>query len=335
MPEAGGRVRVAVIGVGHLGRHHARLLQEIEGAELVGVAETNEENRQKAAESYGVPAVADYRELLGEVDAVSVVVPTQLHREVSCTFLERGVDVMVEKPIAPSLAEGKAMVETAAAQGRILQVGHVERFNKALAAIRDLDVVPRYIESSRLAPFSFRSVDIGVVLDLMIHDLDLVLAMVDSEVVSVEAFGGAVFTPAEDMASAILRFANGAVAHLTASRVALKPLRRMRLFFKDTYASLDFQEAKGTLIRKNPGWDFQSLDPVDPQQIDDLWKYVFQGLFSVQELSMGEGNPLKEELEAFIASVRNRSRPLVSGEDGCAAVAVAEQVQAAIAAKPW
>ena len=169
----------------------------------------------------------------------------------------------------------------------------------------------------------------------MIHDLDLVMALVDSPVVSVEAFGGAVFTPAEDMASAILRFENGAVAHLTASRVALKPLRRMRLFSKDCYASLDFQSGKGTLIQKNPGWDFQNLDPVDPTEIDDLWKYVFQGLFSVRELAMDEGNPLKEELSAFLESVRSRREPLVTGEAGCAAVAIAERVQAAIDAKPW
>ena len=159
--------------------------------------------------------------------------------------------------------------------------------------------------------------------------------MVDSPIASVEAFGGAVFTPAEDMASAILRFENGAVANLTASRVALKPLRRMRMFCRDSYASLDFQEGTGTLIRKNPGWDFQNLEPVDPTQIEDLWKYVFQGLFSVEELQMDDGNPLQDELTAFLACVRDRTEPVVSGEAGCAAVGVAERVQAAIAANPW
>jgi predicted dehydrogenase len=178
-------------------------------------------------------------------------------------------------------------------------------------------------------------VDIGVVLDLMIHDLDIVLALVDSPVASVDAFGGAVFTPAEDMATAILKFENGAVAHLTASRVALKPLRRMRLFSRDCYASLDFQGGKGTLIRKNPGWDFENLDPVDPKEIGDLWQYVFQGLFSVQELAMDEGNPLREELASFLRSVEERSDPVVTGEAGCAAVAIAERVQAAIGGNVW
>lgn len=327
--------RIGVVGVGHLGRHHVRLLAENPLAELTGIAETSQENRDAAAATYGVPGYEDFRDLLGKVDAVSVVVPTQAHLEVAGFFLDNGVDVLVEKPIAPSVADGEEMVRRAEAGGRILQVGHVERFNKALAAIRDLNVVPRYIESNRLAPFSFRSVDIGVVLDLMIHDLDLVLALVDSEVVSVDAFGGAVFTPAEDMATATLRFANGAVAQLTASRVALKPLRRMRLFSKDCYASLDFQAGSGTLIQKNPGWEIQNLDPVDPSQIDDLWKYVFQGLFSVQELSMDDGNPLQDELTAFLRSVQDRSRPIVSGEDGCAAVALAEKVQAIIASSRW
>jgi predicted dehydrogenase len=327
--------RIGVVGVGHLGRHHVRLLAENPLAELVAIAEVDEASRAKAVADFDVEGLADYRDMLGKVDAVSVVVPTQLHLEVASFFLENGVDVLVEKPIAPTSAEGETMVALAEAGERILQVGHVERFNKALSAIKDLDVVPRYIESNRLAPFSFRSVDIGVVLDLMIHDLDIILALVDSEVTSVAAFGGAVFTPAEDMASAILRFENGAAAHLTASRVALKPMRRMRIFSKDCYASLDFQEGKGTLIQKNPGWDFQNLDPVDPKQIDDLWKYVFQGLFSVRELSMDDGNPLQDELSSFLGSVQNRTPPVVSGADGCAAVAIAERVQKAIAANSW
>ena len=196
------RTRIGVVGVGHLGRHHVRLLAENPLAELVAIAEVNEESRTKTATEYGVPGLVDYREMLGQIDAVSVVVPTQLHLEVGSFFLENGVDVLVEKPISPTVADGEKLVALADAGDRILQVGHVERFNRALTAIKGLDVVPRYIESTRLAPFSFRSVDIGVVLDLMIHDLDLVLALVDSEVTSVEAFGGAVFTPAEDMASA-------------------------------------------------------------------------------------------------------------------------------------
>jgi predicted dehydrogenase len=171
----------------------------------------------------------------------------------------------------------------------------------------------------------------------MIHDLDLVLALVRSEIVSVEAFGGAVFTPAEDMASAIIKFANGAVAHLTANRVALKPLRKMRVFSKQGYASLDFQTSQGMVVKKAPGWDFEKLDleRLDKAQMGDLWKFVFDGLLQVENLQLDSGNPLQEELADFLRCVRERGRPIVSGEDGVAAVAAAERVLAAIAKNRW
>jgi predicted dehydrogenase len=329
-------LRVAVVGVGHLGRHHARLLKELD-CQLVAVADPDPRARAEAEQNYGVPALADYRELAGKVDAVTVVVPTRLHREVAGFFLERQVDVLVEKPIAGTVAEGREIVALAAAHGRILQVGHVERFNAALQGIAEFGRAARYIESHRLAPFSFRSTDVGVVLDLMIHDLDLVLALVRSEIASVDAFGGAVFTPAEDMASAIIKFKNGAVAHLTANRVALKPLRKMRVFSPEGYVSLDFHEGKGMAVRKQPGWDLRKLDvdKIDRAQVGDLWKFVFEGLLSVQEYQLDEGNPLREELAAFLDCVRLRGTPRVTGEDGVAAVAAAEQVLAAIARNRW
>jgi predicted dehydrogenase len=329
-------LRVAVVGVGHLGRHHARLLKELD-CQLVAVADPDPRARAEAEQNLAVPALADYRELAGKVDAVTVVVPTRLHREVAGFFLERQVDVLVEKPIAGTVAEGREIVALAAAHGRILQVGHVERFNAALQGIAEFGRAARYIESHRLAPFSFRSTDVGVVLDLMIHDLDLVLALVRSEIASVDAFGGAVFTPAEDMASAIIKFKNGAVAHLTANRVALKPLRKMRIFSPEGYASLDFHGATAMVVRKNPGWDFQKLDldKIDRTQVGDLWKFVFEGLLSVQQYKLDEGNPLRAELAAFLVAVRDRSAPMVTGEDGVAAVAAAEQVVAAIARNRW
>lgn len=333
---AGKRVRIGVVGVGHLGKHHARLLQGLD-CELVGVADPSEAARAHAQATWNVPAFADHRELLGKVDAVSVVVPTKLHREVATVFLENGVDVLVEKPIARTSADGQVLVDLATRHGRVLQVGHVERFNPALRAIATIGESARYIESHRLAPFSFRSTDIGVVLDLMIHDLDLVLALVHSEIVSVDAFGGAVFTPAEDMASAIIKFKNGAVAHLTANRVALKPLRKMRVFSKQGYASLDFQNSQGMVVKKAPGWDFGKLDleRLDRAQMGDLWKFVFDGLLQVENMQLDSGNPLQEELADFLRCVRDRAQPVVSGSDGVAAVAAAEQVLAAIAKNRW
>ncbi|MCU0863288.1 MAG: Gfo/Idh/MocA family oxidoreductase [Planctomycetes bacterium] len=332
----GARPRVGVVGVGHLGKHHARLLQGLD-CELVGVADPSEAARDYARSTWNVAAYADYRELLGKVDAVSVVVPTKLHREVASVFLEHGVDVLVEKPIARTSADGQALVELAERHGRVLQVGHVERFNPTLRGIASIGAQARYIESHRLAPFSFRSTDIGVVLDLMIHDLDLVLALVKSEIVSVDAFGGAVFTPAEDMASAIIKFQNGAVAHLTANRVALKPMRKMRVFSQAGYASLDFQTAQGMVVKKAPGWDFGQLDleRLDRAQMGDLWKFVFDGLLQVENIQLDSGNPLQEELADFLRCVRDRGTPIVSGRDGTAAVAAAERVLAAIARNRW
>jgi predicted dehydrogenase len=336
--ESGGAapVRVAVVGVGHLGKHHMRLLDGLD-CDLVGVADPSEEARAFAAETYGLKTYADYRELEGKVDAVSVVVPTTMHREVGCFFLERGVDVLVEKPIARSVEDGQALVDAAAQNDRILAVGHVERFNPALRGIEAIGKAARYIESHRLAPFSFRSTDIGVVLDLMIHDLDLVLALVKSPIKSVEAFGGAVFTPAEDMASAIIKFENGAVAHLTANRVALKPMRKMRVFGKEGYVSLDFQAATGLVVRKAPGWDFEQLDmeSLDRAQMGDLWKFVFDGLLQVENLQLDTGNPLQDELADFVDCVRTRRAPIVPGVDGVAALAAAQQVLSVIAANRW
>ena len=330
------RPRLAVVGAGHLGRHHVRLLKGLE-CSLVAAADPDPRARAMVEQDLGVKTVADYRELEGQVDAVTVVVPTRLHLEVAGWFLERGVDVLVEKPIARSSEEGQRMVDLARRHGRILQVGHVERFNPALRGIAEIGKAARYIESHRLAPFSFRSTDIGVVLDLMIHDLDLVLALVQDEIVSVDAFGGAVFTPAEDMASAILKFKNGAVAHLTANRVALKPMRKMRVFSPEGYVSLDFQASQGLLVRKQPGWDLKALDvdSIDRTKVGDLFQFVFQGLLKLEEYKLDDGNPLRDELAAFLACVQSREEPLVRGEDGVAAVRAAEKVLAAIAQNRW
>ena len=204
-------LRVAVVGTGHLGSIHAKIWAAHQGATLVGVVDADQARAAQVAESAGCEVFSSTEALLGKVDAVSVVVPTKMHREVGCFFLDNGVDVLVEKPIARSSADGQAIVDAARRNDFILAVGHVERFNPALRGVTELGKTARYIESHRLAPFSFRSTDIGVVLDLMIHDLDLVLAFVQSPIKSVEAFGGAVFTPAEDMASAIIKYENGAV----------------------------------------------------------------------------------------------------------------------------
>lgn len=331
------RIRIAVVGVGHLGKIHARLLCTQPEVDLVAVADVHEANLQLASKTHGVLGVSDYRELAGKVDGVCVAVPTEHHRAVAGFFLENGVDVLVEKPIARHEAEGRELVDLATRHGRVLQVGHVERFNPAMRAMRDLGIVPRYIESQRLAPFSFRSTDIGVVLDLMIHDLDLVLALMRTPLVAVDAFGGSVFTPSEDMASAVLRFEGGGVAQLTASRVALKPTRKMRVFSHDAYMSMDLTSGRATVIKKNPGWDIAKIDvaKLDGSRPEDLWRLVFEGLLTVRDLKLDERNALQDEHTDFLRAIRTRERPIVTGEDGCRALGAAQRVLDAIGRNRW
>ncbi len=232
------RLRAAVIGVGYLGRFHAQKYATLSDVELVGVADIDAEAAARVAAQCQTTAFTDYRQLLDQVDVASIVVPTPLHHTVARDFLLAGVDVLVEKPITTTLAEADELIALAEEQGRILQVGHLERFNPAVQAMRRHITLPLFIEAHRIHRVTPRGTDVDVVLDLIIHDLDLVLALVDSPLESVDAFGGAVFTPAEDMASAILKFENGAVAHLTANRVALKPMRRStRLLLKSIWAT--------------------------------------------------------------------------------------------------
>jgi len=330
-------VRIAVVGVGHLGKIHARLLSARPDFLLTGVADVNDDKLASAAKTHGVPGVRDYRDLLGRVDAVCIAVPTEQHLPVASFFLAHGVDVLVEKPIACTESDGREMVALARQRARVLQVGHVERFNPAMRAVRELGIQPRYIESQRLAPFSFRSTDIGVVLDLMIHDLDLVLALMQAPVVGVDAFGGSVFCPSEDMASAILRFECGGVAHLTASRVALKPTRKMRVFSRDAYMSMDLTAAHATVIKKNPGREIGEIDvdKLDGSRPEDLWRLVFEGLLTVREMKLDERNALQDEHSDFLRAIRSREPPTVTGEDGCRALGAAQLVLEAIAKNRW
>ncbi len=332
-------VRIAVVGTGHLGRTHARLLSGLPEASLVGVVDVREKAARETGEALGVPWSTDPELGPGEwgAEAVSLVVPTRHHASLAVRYLEEGLDLLVEKPISRTIEEAERMCRSAEAGGRILQIGHVERFNPVIRAAFEYGIRPRYLEAERLAPFSFRSTDIGVVLDLMIHDLDLILAFIPEPIEDVEAFGGAIFTSEEDLASARIRFRSGSVARLTANRVALKPGRRMRMFSTDSYVSLDFSKKYGLIIKKGPGWDLGRLDlsKVDPEEIGDLWKYVFEGLLTVKELRMPEENPLEEELRSFLSSVRTRRAPEVDGRAGKRALEAATLVLDSIRRHRW
>ena len=306
-------MRTAVIGVGYLGRFHAQKYAALPNSQLVGIADPSEAARTAVSAELGVPAHADYRELLGRVDAVSIVTPTPQHFVVAKEFLEAGAHVLVEKPMTATVEEGIALVEAARRAGRALQVGHLERFNAAVQAVQPILTVPRFIESARLAPFKHRGTDVNVVLDLMIHDIDLILSIVRSPVVSVDAIGSSVFSNEIDIANARLRFANGCVANATASRVSLKTERRLRLFQDDAYVSVDLHQKVLTVIRKGTGMSSDGVPQV-----------------AIEENSYEQGDALKVEIEAFLQSAASGDAPPVTGEDGLlalsTAVSITEQV---------
>jgi predicted dehydrogenase len=304
-------LRAGVIGVGHLGQHHARWYAALPDSTLVGVTDQDQERARAIAERFGARRFDRLADLLGEVDMVSIAVPTSAHYAVAKACLEAGKHVLVEKPIAVAPAEARELVDLAKAKGCRLQVGHSERFNPIMQLMRPHIDRPAFIEGHRLASYSPRGTDVNVVLDLMIHDLDLVLSFNPGPVEEVRAAGVPVFSQTIDIANARIQFQSGCVANLTASRVSLNKMRRLRLFQRDGYLSMDFQTRQGFIGRRsmNPG---QSPG------------------FAIEEFKGHDGEPLKLQLESFLSSIRTGSCPVVSGEDGAAALAVAHQVLAAI-----
>jgi predicted dehydrogenase len=306
--------RTAVIGVGYLGRFHAQKYASLADSRLIGVADPSPAARAAATAELGVAAHADYRELLGKVDAVSIVTPTPSHYEVARAFLEAGASVLVEKPMTATVAEGESLIELARATGRILQVGHLERFNAAVQAVQPILTTPRFIESARLAPFKQRGTDVDVVLDLMIHDIDLILSIVRSAVVSVDAIGTSVFSKEIDIANARLRFANGCVANATASRVSRKTERKLRLVQDDAYMSVDLQQKILTVIRKGTDVGADGMPQV-----------------AIEESNYDQGDALKAEIEAFLRAVATGEPPPVTGEDGLLALRTAISINEQVA----
>lgn len=334
-------LKTAVVGVGHLGRIHAQIYADNPGAELAYVVDTNRSQASELAEKLGCTAIPDSRELPDDIEAVSIAVPTIHHAAVAVPLLERGIACLVEKPLAPNLEQADEILAAAERGGAALAVGHVERFQPGLRQIRERGIRPRFIECHRLAPFSFRSMDVGVVHDLMIHDLDLVLDMIDSEVESVDAVGGAMLTENEDVASVRIVFKNGARANLTASRASMKPMRRFRLFTSNGYCSLDFTQNYGLLVRKGPRWaegrdELKRLDPETLAKLSKKPDFVESGMLEIEELQLeGEERPLQAELDSFLSSVRDGREPEVTGADGRRALELAGRISDAIAEQGW
>ncbi len=313
------QIKAAVIGVGYLGRFHAQKYAQSPRCRLEAVVDERPEAREQVAAEVGTRALADYRELLGKVQAVSVVTPTPAHFAIARDFLSAGAHVLVEKPITETPREALELIELAARRGRVLQVGHLERFNSAILAAEPYLRAPRFVECHRLAPYKERGTDVNVVLDLMIHDIDLVQTIVGAPVLTIDAVGTPVFSDAIDIANARIRFANGCVVNATASRVSLKTERKMRLFEDDAYLSLDLQQKILTLIRKR--------EPATPGALP----------VSIEEHSLEQGDALKAEIEAFLESIHTGKPPVVSGEDGLMALETAmritEQVNESLAAR--
>jgi predicted dehydrogenase len=300
-------IRTAVIGVGHLGRQHARLYADIPDVELVGVVDILKARTEEIAGLYRTAAFTNYQDIFGKVDAVSLAVPTIDHARIGIDLLEHGIDVLVEKPIAATVEGAKALIDAAIQYDRVLQVGHVERFNPIVAAAREAATRPQFFEIHRLAAFSPRSLDIDVVLDLMIHDIDIVLSLVPAEISEVRAVGIPVLSQKADIANARVEFEDGCVANLTASRVSFEKTRKLRFFQPHDYISVDYSTQRGIVVSLRRGQVIEhKLEPLNQE-------------------------PLKLQLQAFARSVRKREKPAVSGEDGLRALQLAMRINSAIA----
>lgn len=336
-------IPVAVIGAGHMGRHHARVYGEMPGARLVAVVDGQIERAQEAAKKAGARAVASVEELPDEVQAATVAVPTVHHVAVAEALLARGIAVLVEKPIAPTVPDAMRMLEFAQKRGGLLAVGHTERFNPAVRALQRYDISPMFIETERVSPFTFRSADIGVVADMMIHDIDIVLHLVARGaggarpgISRVDAVGVNVLGPHEDVANAWVAFDNGAVANLTASRLALKTHRRLRVFSQQAYISVDYQNKNGIAVVKDKNLDILKL--ANERKVENLSQLTgadFGKMVKVEPLAVDDTDALRAQLESFLDSVRTGKPPAVTAEDGIAALELATRIAEAVKGHRW
>lgn len=306
-----GKIPVGVVGVGYAGRYHAEKYAASDKATLVGVADVDRSRAEDVGGRLKAAAMTDYRELFDRVRCVSIAVPTRLHFEVARDFLCAGIDVLVEKPMTATLEEGRRLVALAREQGRLLQVGHLERFNPAIRRLEGVILEPKFVECHRLAPFVERGTDVDVVLDLMIHDIDIISSLVRSEVRRVDAVGVAVLTDKPDIANARITFANGCIANVTSSRVSMKRERKIRFFQVDGYISIDYDRRRAQIYRKpekGAGWlDIRS-----------------------ETVEIKDGDALADEIDSFLVSVRTRETPLVSGEEGLRALEIASMISSQI-----
>jgi predicted dehydrogenase len=332
-------LRMAVVGAGALGRHHVRILAGMPGVRLVAVAEPNETSGRDIAAKYGTRWVADYHEILGEIDAAVVAVPTQAHYPVARDLLLREIPTLVEKPLASDLNQARQLVSLSRQNDTTMQVGHVERFNPAFVQAKSLIGAPKYVRSERFSPFAFRSTDIGVVHDMMIHDLDLVLSLVRSDVIGVEALGAQLLGHHEDCVQARLRFANGCVADLAANRVSPTQRRHLQVWSTTGCTDIDFATREVQHFAPSDLLKFGQC-PVDRARqpganIDTLKSEVFGQYIRVDKPEVPTTDALTAELEAFVKAIRTGTRPIVGGDEALAALTVADRILQAVAQHQW
>lgn len=335
-------VEVAVLGVGRMGRHHARTYARLPQAKLVGVVDFDEERVQTVADEYGCAGYTSVEALLQahpNLKAATVAVPTQYHAAAAKPLLERGIACLVEKPIAGSVAEAQDLADFAKQHKAVLQVGHTERFNPAVRAVAAMGITPRFIEVTRVSPMTFRSMDVGVVMDMMIHDLDVVLSLVNRPIKKIDAVGISVMGDHEDICDARITFEGGCVCTFTCSRVALKTERRLRLFSEDAYVTLDYGNRSGIVVRMTA--NEQSLDEIRAglKAGKDLSDLNYMDLVAMEDLTMdlppGQDDPLTAQATAFLHAAATGSAPVVTAEHGYAAVAAAERIVEALRAHEW
>jgi predicted dehydrogenase len=325
-------LRVGVIGCGRMGRLHVRVYSQMPGVKVMGVFDASADAATAVANEFKTPAIKNLDDLFPQVDAVTIAVPTVFHLSVARQCIERKIACLIEKPLAKDAAEARQIVELAQKHNVTLQVGHIERFNPAIRALTRLEIKPRFLETIRISPMTFRSIDVGVVLDMMIHDIDIVLRLANSTVSKIEAVGVSVIGDVEDICNARLTFANGCVANLTASRMAMNTDRRLRVFSPDAYVAIDYQKRQGSVIRRNGNIEAvrNAAASIRSGQVQDTSKLNFQDLVHVENLQIEEVEPLRAELDAFVEAVITRSKPVVTAEDGLHAVEVAAGIVQAI-----
>ncbi len=331
------KIRTAVVGAGKMGAIHAKVYDKLDKAQLVAVVDTDLARAQNLAQQYHCEALSDPKKLLGKVDAVTISPPTAAHKTLAELFISNRIPVLIEKPLASSAEEGRRIVELSQKYNTVVAVGHSERCNPVVQAMKRLHIEPMFIESTRVSPYPFRSMDIGVVLDVMIHDIDIILSLADSPVKKVEAVGVNVIADQEDICNARITFENGCIANITASRLALKTERKVRIFSRQAYLSLDYHKKTGSIIKVAPNIDIVKwIREHQKAQDFDFSTINWAEMLHIEQLDITEAEPLKVEQQAFLKAVVDPScRPEVTAEEGLAALECAEKILACVRQHQW